>query len=279
MKFDDSPRKDAAGFSILPLIENSPPAVSPKKSKKRKGDDMDVDEEEEEVPRKKVKLSKEEKKALKKELKQKRKEEEKAAGVRSLFFFSFFSSSLNLVLLSYIPCACDLIFDISVLTIGFSQERKEGEKREKRKGGKERRVGESCGWNCDRTAREEREEGEEEKEQGIIFMISRYFALAFFISTSVSAISQCVFYYTSTYASGIYSWSYTGNQRTSPRRYGPCTCVNKMVVSTKCMFVRVREASAIHASEDQVIFIQDISSCRLVIRPAGSQLGEPQHQP
>jgi len=84
MKIDDSPRKDAAGFSILPLIEVSPPVQpSPKKkSKKRKGDDMDVDrtgEEEEEVPRKKVKLSKEEKKALKKELKRKRKEEEKAA--------------------------------------------------------------------------------------------------------------------------------------------------------------------------------------------------------
>jgi len=82
MKIDDSPRKDADGFSILPLIENSPPTESPKKkkSKKRKGDDMDVDEDEEEVPRKKVKLSKEEKKALRKELKQKRKEEEKAAG-------------------------------------------------------------------------------------------------------------------------------------------------------------------------------------------------------
>ena len=77
MKVDDSPRKDAAGFSILPLIENSPPVESPKKkSKKRKGDDIDVDREEEaeEAPRKKVKLSKEEKKALKKELKQKRKE-------------------------------------------------------------------------------------------------------------------------------------------------------------------------------------------------------------
>ena len=91
MKVDDPPRKDAAGFPILPLIEVSPPVESvKKKSKKRKGDDMDVDqaqEEEEEVPRKKVKLSKEEKKALKKELKQKRKEEEKAAGVR--FFPSF----------------------------------------------------------------------------------------------------------------------------------------------------------------------------------------------
>ena len=79
MKIDDSPRKDAAGFSILPLIENSPPVESPKKkkSKKRKGDDMDVDREEEveEAPRKKAKLSKEEKKALRKELKQKRKEE------------------------------------------------------------------------------------------------------------------------------------------------------------------------------------------------------------
>ena len=91
IKVDDTPRKDAAGFSILPLIENSPPAQSPKKkSKKRKGDDMDVDEEEEEeVPRKKVKLSKEEKRTLKKELKQKRKEEKAAgAGVRS-FPFSF----------------------------------------------------------------------------------------------------------------------------------------------------------------------------------------------
>ena len=103
MKVDDSPRKDAAGYSILPLIENSPPPSSPKKkSKKRKGRDMDMDmdqeeekeevprkkvklsSEEEEAPRKKVKLSKEEKKALRKELKQKRKEEEKATGVRSL---------------------------------------------------------------------------------------------------------------------------------------------------------------------------------------------------
>ena len=89
MKVDDSPRKDAAGFPILPFIDVSPPAQpSPKKkSKKRKGDDMDVDrtEEEEEVPRKKVKLSKEERKALK-ELKRKRKEEEKAASVRSISF-------------------------------------------------------------------------------------------------------------------------------------------------------------------------------------------------
>jgi nucleolar protein 56 len=89
MNVDDSPRKDAAGFSILPLIEVSPPAEpSPKKKgKKRKGDDMDVDraeEEEEEVPRKKVKLSKEEKKALKKELKRKKKEQ--AASVRHLSF-------------------------------------------------------------------------------------------------------------------------------------------------------------------------------------------------
>ena len=97
MKVDDSPRKDSAGFSILPLIENSPPAVSPKKkSKKRKGDDMDVDpeEQEEEAPRKKVKLSKEERKALRKEQKRKRKEEEKAAGVRPFSFFFPFSSLL-----------------------------------------------------------------------------------------------------------------------------------------------------------------------------------------
>jgi nucleolar protein 56 len=84
IRVDDSPRKDASGFSILPLIEDSPPVEPPKKSKKRKGDDLDVDEEQ--APRKKVKLSKEEKKALKKELKRKRKEEEKAAGVR---FFTF----------------------------------------------------------------------------------------------------------------------------------------------------------------------------------------------
>lgn len=115
MKVDDSPRKDAAGFSILPLIEVSPPAdPSPKKkkSKKRKGDDMDLDEEEEEVPRKKVKLSKEEKKALKKELKRKRKEEEKATGVRSYVFFS--SSYLD----SY------------TLIIGVSEEREEKEREE-----------------------------------------------------------------------------------------------------------------------------------------------------
>ena len=97
VKIDDSPRKDSAGFSILPLIENSPPPVSPKKkSKKRKGDDMDVDpeEQEEEVPRKKVKLSKEAKKALRKEQKRKRKEEEKAAGVRPFSFFFLFLSLL-----------------------------------------------------------------------------------------------------------------------------------------------------------------------------------------
>lgn len=95
MKVDDSPRKDAAGFSILPLIENSPLPESPKKSKKRKGHDDQEEEkegvpkkkiklssEEEEAPRKKVKPSKEEKKALRKELRRKRKEEEKATGVR-----------------------------------------------------------------------------------------------------------------------------------------------------------------------------------------------------
>ena len=94
MRVDDSPRKDAAGFPILPLIENSPPVQSPKKkSKKRK--DMDVDsEEEEEAPRKKVKLSKEERKVLRKELKRKKKEEEKAASVR--FFSLSLSSSLFL---------------------------------------------------------------------------------------------------------------------------------------------------------------------------------------
>ena len=152
MKVDESPRrKDASGLSILPLIENSPPAESPKKkSKKRKGDDMDVDsdEQEEEAPRKKVKLSKEEKKALRKEQKRKRKEEEKAAGVRSSFFI--FSSPT----LTY-PCS---------LT-GAYRNREEGEEGEKRK------EGESGGWNYDGKAREEREEREEEKEQGVVFMI------------------------------------------------------------------------------------------------------------
>lgn len=156
MKVDDSPRKDAAGFSILPLIEVSPPAEpSPKKKKgkKRKGDEMDVDreeEEEEEVPRKKVKLSKEEKKALKKELKRKRKEEEKAAGVRS---FSFPFSGLGL----FTPAT------------GVPEEREE---RKERKEGKESRDGGSGGRNRDRKAGEtqEREEREEEKDQGVVFM-------------------------------------------------------------------------------------------------------------
>ena len=118
MRVDDSPRKDAAGFSILPLIEDSPPAEAPKKkSKKRKGDDMDVDpEEEEEVPRKKVKLSKEEKRALKKELKQKRKEEEKATGVRS------FSSPPR---------------DPLILT--FPRSRRNPQRRRRRKGGRRRK--------------------------------------------------------------------------------------------------------------------------------------------
>lgn len=128
MKVDDSPRKDAAGFPILPLIEDSPPAEpSPKKKKgkKRKGDEMDVDreeEEEEEVPRKKVKLSKEEKKALKKELKRKRKEEEKAAGVR---FFSFPLSDLSLF----------------TLITGVPEEREERKEGEKRKESRDRGSG------------------------------------------------------------------------------------------------------------------------------------------
>lgn len=131
MNVDESPRrKDAAGFPILPLIEDSPPVELPKKkSKKRKGDDMDVDpEEEEEAPRKKVKLSKEEKKALKKELKRKRKKEVKASGVR---FFSSLSSN-------------SLYVDTFTLFTGIPKER---EKREKGKEGKKTGAGSGCGRN------------------------------------------------------------------------------------------------------------------------------------
>jgi hypothetical protein len=119
MKIDDSPRKDAAGFSILPLIENSPPAPSPKKkSKKRKGDDMDVDpeEQEEEAPRKKVKLSKGGKEGAQKGAET---EEEGGGegGKRTFLFLHFIFSSLTLAY----PCS---------LT-GVSEEREEeGEKGE-----------------------------------------------------------------------------------------------------------------------------------------------------
>ena len=177
MRVDDSPRKDAAGFPILPLIENSPPVQSPKKkSKKRK--DMDVDsEEEEEAPRKKVKLSKEERKVLRKELKRKKKEEEKAASVR------FFSLSLSSSRVS--PVHPDLF----TLIVGVSKEREKGEEG---KEGKETQDGNGGGGDYNREAakeREEREEREKEKEQGIVFMTSRRPLLAFSSSPSLFAVS------------------------------------------------------------------------------------------
>jgi len=198
MKVDDSPRKDAAGFSILPLIEDSPPVEVPKKkSKKRKGDDMDVDpDEEEEVPRKKVKLSKEEKKALKKELKRKRREEEKAAGVCS---FPSYLSPARLTLTR------------SRFVTGITEE-KEGKKREEGKDGRsgeggEGEDGEGEGWNqYHGKAAKEREE-REEKDQRIVFMISTRFLLSFHPSSPSSAVSQCASYYRP--CTGIWYLGYT----------------------------------------------------------------------
>ena len=194
MRIDDSPRKDASGFSILPLIEDSPPVEAPKKSKKRKGDDMD---EEEEVPRKKVKLSKEEKKALKKELKRKKKEEEKATGV------CLFPSRLSPARL--------ITTHVFRFIIGISKEkeREEREEREEGKGGRsgEGREGEDGkgeGWNQrNGKAAEEREE----KGKGIIFMISRRFLLLFLPSSPSFAVSQCASYHRA--CIGIWYLGYT----------------------------------------------------------------------
>jgi nucleolar protein 56 len=148
IRVDDSPRKDASGFSILPLIEDSPPVEpSPKKkSKKRKGDDMDADRgTKRRSPRKKVKLSKEEKKALKKELKRKRKEEEKAAGVR------FFTFCLHLV-------SCDSDFNVSHLPQESPKKEKKEKKQKKEKKGKSERV-------LDETTTEKSEKHKKEKKE------------------------------------------------------------------------------------------------------------------